>query len=130
MTTDIEPPPLPPGLAISIDKGKVMVEQRMKYLGLTIDGQWTFEPHFEQLAPKVATAASALCGLLPNLGDTGLGVRRLYEGVVRSRVLYGAPVWARELSASRRSLALVRGPHSCRPSHSKKDMKTRKYYYR
>jgi hypothetical protein len=41
----------------------------------------------------------------------GLGVRRLYEGVVRSRVLYGAPVWARELSASRRSLALVRGLH-------------------
>jgi hypothetical protein len=39
--------PLPPGLAISIDKGKVMVGQRLKYLGITIDGQWTFEPHFE-----------------------------------------------------------------------------------
>jgi hypothetical protein len=89
--------PPPPGLAISIDKGKVMVRQRMKYLGLTIDGHWTFEPHFEQLASKVATAANALCGLLPNLGGARLGVRRLYEGVVRSRVLYGAPVWAREL---------------------------------
>jgi hypothetical protein len=103
--------PPPPGLAVRIDKGKVMVGQRMKYLGLIIDGQWTFEPHFEQLAPKVATAANALCGLLPNLGGAGLGVRRLYEGVVRSRVLYGAPVWARELSASRRSLTLVRGLH-------------------
>jgi hypothetical protein len=63
----------------------------MKYLGLTIDGQWTFEPHFAQFAPKLATAANALCGLLRNLGGVGLGVRRLYEGVVRSRVLYGAP---------------------------------------
>jgi hypothetical protein len=35
----------------------------------------------------------------------------LYDGVVRSRVLYGAPVWVEELSASRRSLALVRGLH-------------------
>jgi hypothetical protein len=102
--------PPPPGLTIKIGKGKVMVGQRMKYLGLTIDGYWTFEPHFELLAPKVATAANALCGLLPNLGGAGLGVRRLYEGVIRSRILYGAPVWARELSASRRSLALVRGP--------------------
>jgi hypothetical protein len=83
----------------------------MNYLGLTIDGQWTFEPHFKLLAPKVITAANALCGLLPNLEGAGLGVRRLYEGVVRSRVLYGAPVWARELSASWRSLALVRGLH-------------------
>jgi hypothetical protein len=81
----------------------------MKYLGLTIDGHWAFEPHFELLAPKVATAANALCGLLSNLGGAGLGVRRLYEGVIRSRILYGAPVWARELSASRRSPALVRG---------------------
>jgi hypothetical protein len=101
----------PPGLAVSIDGGKIMVGQQMKYLGLAIDGQWTFEPHFEQLAPKVATAANALCGLLPNLGGAELGVRRLYEGVVRSRVLYGAPVWARELSASRRSLALIKGLH-------------------
>jgi hypothetical protein len=104
--------PPPPGLAISIGKGKVMVGQRMKYLGLTIDGQWTFVPHFELLAPKVATAANALCGLLPNLGGAGLGVRRLYEGVMRSRVLYGAPVWARELNASRRSLTLVNGLHT------------------
>jgi hypothetical protein len=101
--------PPPPGLTIKIGKGKVMVGQRMKYLGLTIDGHCTFEPHFELLTPKVATAANALCGLLANLGGAGLGVRRLYEDVIRFRILYGAPEWAGELSASRRSLALVRG---------------------
>ena len=35
-------------------------------------------------------------------------MRRLYEGVVRSRILYGAPVWAEDLMASRRSLLLLR----------------------
>jgi hypothetical protein len=96
---------------VNISEERVMVGQQMKYLGLTIDSQRTFEPHFNQLVPKVTTAANALCSLLPNLGGAGLGVRRLYEGVVRSRVLYGAPVWAEVLSASRRSLALVRGLH-------------------
>jgi hypothetical protein len=148
--------PSPPGLAVSIDRERVVVGQRMKYLDLTIDSQWTFELHFEQLTLKVATVANALCGLLPNLGGAGLGVRRLYEGVVRSRFLYGAPVWARELSVSRRSLELVRRlhrmtairvirgyrtvsytsttvlvatppPSSYRPSHSRKDTRASKF---
>jgi hypothetical protein len=38
-------------------------------------------------------------------------VRRLYEGVVRSRILYGAPVWAEDLMANRRSLLLLRRLH-------------------
>jgi hypothetical protein len=80
--------------------------------------------------------------------------------VVRSRVLYGAPVWAEELSASRRSLALVRRlhrvtairiirgyrtvsyssatvlaaspspPSSCRPSHSREDTRASKPCYK
>lgn len=47
-----------------------------------------------------------LCGLLPNIGGTGVKVHRLNEGVVRSRILYRAPVWAGDLMASRRSLLL------------------------
>jgi hypothetical protein len=83
----------------------------MKYLGLTIDSGWTFRPYFEDLVPRVAAAANALCGLLPNIGGAGTGVRRLYEGVIRSRVLYGAPIWAEELMANRRSLILLRRLH-------------------
>jgi hypothetical protein len=89
--------PPPPGLAVSISGERVMVGQQMKYLGLTIDSQWTFSMPVDSL--------------LPYLRGAGLGVRRLYDGVVRSRVLYGAPVWVEELSASRRSLALVMGLH-------------------
>lgn len=98
----------PPDLSVTIDGEEVPVRRQMRYLGLTIDSGWTFGPHFELLVPRVTAAANALCGLLPNIGGAGLGVRRLYEGVVRSRVLYGAPVWAEDLAASRRSLVLVR----------------------
>ncbi|XP_033313778.1 uncharacterized protein LOC117212828 [Bombus bifarius] len=83
----------------------------MRHLGPTIDSLWTFRPHFELLVPKVTAAANALCGLLPNIGGAGVEVHRLYEGVVRSRVLYGAPVWAEDLLANRRSLLLLRRLH-------------------
>ena len=98
----------PPGLSVNINGEEVPVRCQMNYLGLIIDSQWTFRPHFEILVPRVTVAANALCGLLPNIGGAGVRVRRLYEGVVRSRILYRAPVWAEDLMASRRSLLLLR----------------------
>jgi hypothetical protein len=38
-------------------------------------------------------------------------VRHLYEGVIRSRVLYGAPIRVGDLMANRRSLTLLRRLH-------------------
>jgi hypothetical protein len=98
----------PPGLFVKINGEPVPVENRMKYVGLTIDSQWSFKPHFELLVPRVTAAANALCGLLPNIGGAGVSVRRLYKGVVRFRLLYGAPIWAEDLMASRRSLLLLK----------------------
>ena len=56
-------------------------------------------------------AANALCSLLPNIGGVAVAVRRLYESVVRSRVIYGAPGWADDLIVSRRSILLLRRLH-------------------
>jgi hypothetical protein len=98
----------PDGLSVTINGEAVPVNRRMRYLGLIIDSHWTFGPHFELLVPRVTTAANALRGLLPNSGGVGSGVRRLYEEVIRSRVLYGAPVWAQDLMGNRSSHTLVR----------------------
>ena len=64
----------------------------MKYLGLTIDSHWSFGAHFERLVPSVEATANALGCLLPRLGGPGVRERRLYAGVVRSRLLYEAPM--------------------------------------
>jgi hypothetical protein len=101
----------PPELCVDIDGEEIPVRSQMRYLGLTIDNGWTFDPHFDLLVPKVTAAANALCGLLPNIGGAGTGVRRLYEGVIRSQVIYGAPIWAGDLMANRRSLTLLRRLH-------------------
>jgi hypothetical protein len=93
---------------VTINGEAVAVNRCMRYLGLIIDSHWTFGPHCELLVPRVTTAANALRGLLPNSGGVGSGVRRLYEGVILSRVLYGAPVWAQDLMGNRSSRTLVR----------------------
>ena len=66
-------PPL--DLCLDISGEKVEVGPQMKYLGLTIDSQWTFGPHFKLLVPKVMTTANAICELLPNIGEAEVGVR-------------------------------------------------------
>lgn len=79
----------PSGLCLDINGEDIEVVLLMKYLGLTIDSQWMFGLHLRLLVTKVAAAANALCGLLPNIDGAGVGVRRVYQGVIHSRVLYG-----------------------------------------
>ncbi|XP_017881850.1 uncharacterized protein LOC108625978, partial [Ceratina calcarata] len=98
----------PPPSWIRVGDSYVRVSQYIKYLGLTLDGRWCFDEHFDRLAPRLLATANALCGILPNLGGPRESVRRLYLGVVRSMALYGAPVWSADLVASRRSLDSLR----------------------
>ncbi|KAJ8732627.1 hypothetical protein PYW07_015226 [Mythimna separata] len=87
----------PPGFQITVGGVHIGVGSTMKYLGLVLDSRWTFEEHFRRLAPKQDRFGAALKRLLPNLGGPGAPCRRLYAGIIRSMVLYGAPVWAPSL---------------------------------
>ena len=101
----------PVGYRLRMEGAEIEVGTSMKYLGLTLDSHWTFRSHFERLVPSVEATANALRRLQPRLGGPGVGVRCLYTGVVRSRLLYGAPIWAEDLMASRRSLLKIRRLH-------------------
>ncbi|XP_033364633.1 uncharacterized protein LOC117242237 [Bombus vosnesenskii] len=101
----------PAGYRLRLEGAEIGVETSMKYLGLTLDSHWTFGAHFKRLAPSVEAAANALGRLLRRLGGPDVGVRRLYAGVVRSRLLYGAPIWAENLMTNRRSLLAVKRLH-------------------
>lgn len=74
----------------------------MKYLGLIPDGRWSFNGHFTATAKRAGVRAIVLSRLLPNLGGPGGGVHRLYANTIRSVALYGAPIWADALTASKR----------------------------
>ncbi|XP_061380962.1 uncharacterized protein LOC133319719 [Danaus plexippus] len=88
----------PTDASINICGVRVELSPWMKYLGLTLDGRWNFREHFRGLVPKLLGTANALGRLLPNLGGPSATCRHLYTGVVRSMVLYGAPVWAGALT--------------------------------
>lgn len=65
----------PPRTHIRVSQTRVLVGDRLKYLGLLLDGEWRFELHFEVLAPRVGRFAAALDRILPNLGGTDRRVR-------------------------------------------------------
>jgi len=92
--------PPPPGTHVRVSGVSVPVRPTMKYLGLTLDSEWSFVAHFEHLAPRVEKAANGLSRLLPNLGGPNTRVRRLFANVVHSLALYAAPVWAAEMWAT------------------------------
>ncbi|XP_072746725.1 uncharacterized protein [Anoplolepis gracilipes] len=75
---------------------------QIKYLGLHIDGRWSFACHFDRLVPRAEKAAAAISRLLPNLGGPDGRVRRVYAHTVLSILMYAAPVWAGEAIATRR----------------------------
>ena len=99
----------PPETLLRAGRAAVRVGPTLNYLGLTLDGTWSFGQHFNRLAPRLDKTAAALSRLLPNLGGPREGVRRLYANVLQSIALYGAPIWAPDLAASRRSRELLRG---------------------
>ncbi|CAB3254621.1 unnamed protein product [Arctia plantaginis] len=90
---------------IRVGGTEVEVGQHIKYLGLTLDSRWGFGEHFERMILRVRGVAGSLQRLLPNLGGPREEVRRLYCAVIRSMALYGAPIWAKRLSASSRCRA-------------------------
>lgn len=92
---------VPPKTQIRIGNTPVEVGTHIKYLGLHLDGRWTFGEHFRQITPRVDRAAMALCRLLPNLGGPDGRVRRLYAGTVHAMMMYGAPVWSEKVEATR-----------------------------
>lgn len=79
------------------------MKSTIRYLGLVLDGSWTFAAHFVDMASRLRKELAAFGRLLPNVGGPGDGCRRLYAAVMGSIALYGAPVWHGELCASRKS---------------------------
>lgn len=79
----------------------------IRELGLEVSSQNIFSDHFDRLIPSVEAAANALGRLLPRLDGSDGRVRWLYAGVVRSKLLYGAPTWAADLMANRPSIGHI-----------------------
>ncbi|KAI4472238.1 hypothetical protein M0802_017023, partial [Mischocyttarus mexicanus] len=72
---------------------EVSLKRSIRYLGVVLDSDWNFRPHFESLAPRVNRMTRAIARILPNLHGPGIRIRRLYASVLHSVLMYGLPVW-------------------------------------
>lgn len=96
-----------PEFKIRVDGSEIRMSSTIKYLGLTLDGNWTFVAHFTNMVPRLRREMAVFGRLLPNVGGPGDGCRRLYATMMASIALYEAPVWHRELRANRKSMTAM-----------------------
>ncbi|XP_054015938.1 uncharacterized protein LOC128896595 [Hylaeus anthracinus] len=62
-------PPPESHLRIQVGEAYVDIKPSMRYLGLTIDGRWRFEDHFDLLAPQVLTGHGCFREYLHGVGQ-------------------------------------------------------------
>jgi Reverse transcriptase (RNA-dependent DNA polymerase)/Endonuclease-reverse transcriptase len=97
----------PPSL--KIDGQEITYKKSIRYLGVEIDDKLRFVAHTEKAAAKAAKTAEGLARLMPNVGGLKTARRKLYNEVVHSVLLYGAPIWADAMQTekARQNLARV-----------------------
>lgn len=88
----------------SVNNVRVPVADSIKYLGVILDSVvLSFRDHFRAVLARAKDMAAILCRLMPNLRGPSEWWRQLYAAsVIRSVLMYGAPVWTDALSWDRR----------------------------
>uniref|UniRef100_A0A2S2NL09 Retrovirus-related Pol polyprotein from type-1 retrotransposable element R1 n=1 Tax=Schizaphis graminum TaxID=13262 RepID=A0A2S2NL09_SCHGA len=85
---------------ITINGYQVPSTKCIKYLGLHIDQKWNFTEHARIVAAKAGKVVRRLSRIMPNISAAKPTKRKLLSNVAHSVLLYGAPVWAGEMSAA------------------------------
>ena len=73
------------------------VKDQLKYLGIILNGRLNFQAYFSNLVSRLESMAMYLGCSIPNIYGPGLKIRRFYANVIKSIVMYGAPVWTRHI---------------------------------
>jgi len=75
----------------------IPIKDSFKYLGMIVDGNWSFYPHAEYILKRAERTFVELIRLMPNLHGPAECKRKLYSNVIHSILLYGSPVWYKEI---------------------------------
>jgi len=85
----------------------IAVSRNIKYLGLLLDGDFCFLPHFVYISGKVDKTIRLMNSILPNCRGPNEKRKKLYLSVVLSIILYGAPVWHAEFRRSNEAKTII-----------------------
>lgn len=78
---------------MSIGKEEIQNIHSMKYLGLYLDGKWTFSDHINYIEKKTPNIARALRQIMLNMRP-GENKRKLYAYTINLIINYGVPIWS------------------------------------
>ena len=67
----------------------------IRYVGVMLDTRFSFKPHVEHAAVKAAKMATALAGLMLNIGGPRELWMKLLASVVISILTYGIAIWGK-----------------------------------
>ncbi|CAI6362388.1 unnamed protein product [Macrosiphum euphorbiae] len=91
----------------------VPVKSSLRYLRVHLDTRLSFVEHARVVAAGANKAATALGRLMPNTGGPTQSKRQLLMSVVYSRLLYGAQIWADEVSSTKKAKSLMTQAQRC-----------------
>lgn len=98
-----------PETKIRVEGQDLEYRKDIKYLGLLLDNRLCMTKHVEAASTKALRVTTKLAGIMPNVGGPKPARKKLYAHIGESIALYGAPVWADNLSKkAMNSLSKVR----------------------
>jgi len=95
-------------LRIRVGNVEVEKQEKMKYLGIMLDERWSFDHHIAYIEEKTLKVMRSLGRLMPNLHGPSERRRKLYANIIKSVIMYGAPIWSDEFGASRKLKQKIR----------------------
>lgn len=87
-------------MSIIVNGHHVPSKNCIKYLGVHIDNKFKFTEHARIVATRAGNVVKRLARIMPNISAAKQTKRKLLSNVAHSVMLYGAPVWADEMSAT------------------------------
>ncbi|XP_046601960.1 uncharacterized protein LOC124295575 [Neodiprion lecontei] len=83
---------------VNIGGTNVTAKQSVRYLGFQLYEKLTYFEHLTRTAEKANEIAASLARIMPNTSGSRYAKRRLLQSVVHSVILYGAKIWADQLT--------------------------------
>lgn len=84
--------------SIVVEDTRIKVGVNINYLGIRVRDDWFIRDHMEEVVGRAERVADSLSRIMLNKKGPTEKKRKLYQNVVNSVLLYGAPVWAEEIS--------------------------------
>jgi hypothetical protein len=81
-------------ITLEVGAQKIVSQPNIKYLGVVIDSRLSYKAHIITASEKASKVNAALSRIMPNTRGARQSKRALLANVVRSTLMYGAPIFA------------------------------------